>query len=172
MSIAVIAAEARELPPATRCWRSLLLISQWICLALLATVFQTTPEWENVHRLAAFSIAALLISRIAWAIFEPRRALYSGARMPMSGLEQMVNRMRALFRDGFHQASGAVVIWLVGAALVVSTVAIMLVTHTFTNLQPVEEIHEVLVYFSLGVVIAHVVGVAIAIIEWRESQQI
>ena len=170
MSIAVVAAEARKIDPASKSYGSLLRMSQWICLALIATAFLTTPEWENVHRMATFSIAALLISRIAWAVFEPRPAPRSGDRLQLNGMKQAVDRMRVPFHDAFHHAGSAIVIWLVAAALVISTAAIMLVTHKFTNLQSVEEMHEVLVYFTVGVVIAHVVGVVIASIEWREGQ--
>lgn len=148
-------------------WAPVLRLSHWVLFVLLATALLTTEHWEDVHLLAGFSITALLLSRVAWALFEPREER-PGDR-PTIGFDQQVNESWTRLRDGVIRSGGVAVIGAIGVALVACTAGMVFLTHSFTGLIAVEQMHEVLVYFTAGLVIVQVVAVFIASIEQSGS---
>jgi cytochrome b len=142
--------------------------SLWACMALILTAFLTAHDWENLYSVAGYSIAALLVSHFAWAFVGSRQRSYSIGINRMDGSGQS-NYFQ--LRDAIRRPMGASVIWWIAAALVTSTTAMIVTTHSFTGLKSVEAMHEVLVHFAAGIVIVHVVGGAIATLCSRSDRQ-
>jgi cytochrome b len=78
-------------------------------------------------------------------------------------------QMRAPRYLGHNPAGGAMVIALLSAISVISLTGYMMTTDSFWGVEWVEEVHEVSVYATLGLIALHVLGVIVASSEHSEN---
>jgi cytochrome b len=140
-------------------------LSGWSLLFLLIVAYATGEEFQHTHGIIGYGIAALLVAGIFWELIRPHDARFSGGiynlgkiwtlfRSATSGTEQP---------DALHtSAAGLVIILPILALLAASAVIIMLITHSFWGTTLVDEMHEVVAYFALGMVAFFLAAVVIA----------
>jgi cytochrome b len=136
-----------------------------VCLFLLLVVaYATGEEVQHTHMLIGYAIAALLIIGLWWELFRPHQSRYLDSIFHLT-------KVRALFQHAARKvahtnkiASGLFVLAVVITVAVIALFALILMflTHNFYPATNIDEMHEVVAYFALGLVAFHVVVVIVA----------
>lgn len=153
-----ITAETPGRPDMT--WDFLIRLSGAALFVLLVVAYSTGEEFPHTHKMIGYAIAALLAAGIFWAIIRPRHN-----RFPTTVYSP--REIKAQFRT-LPKALGF--IFLVLAALPFCAFILMMLTHTLWGTTWIDEMHEVVAYFTLGLVVFYVVMVAIASIRHVEDR--
>ena len=160
-------------PPATvKVWDPCVRIFHWSLVALFVVAFLTGDEIEWLHLTAGYAIAALVTLRIAWGFFGPRYARFSdfvkGPRAILAYVGKAI-RLEAPRTLGHNPAGGAMIVALLLLLVGLSVTGILMTTDAFWGSKTLEEVHEVLAYATLGLVVLHVIGVVLASVEHGEN---
>lgn len=132
-----------------------------VCLFLLLVVaYVTGEEYQHTHAAIGYSIAALMITQLLWELLRPHSARYFDSIFHPP-------RVRTVFqRDVGHPkiSSGFFVLVVATIIAVIALAALVLVffTHNFYPATAVDEMHEVITYLAVGLVIFHVALVIVA----------
>lgn len=138
-----------------------------VCLFLLLVVaYVTGEEFQHTHQAIGYSIAALIITQLLWELLRPHSTRYLDSIFHPPGV-------RVLFqyasRDLAHSniSSGFFVLVIATVIAVIALAALVLVffTHNFYSATAVDEMHEVVTYLAVGLVIFHITLVIIASIQ-------
>jgi cytochrome b len=160
-------------PPATvKVWDPFVRIFHWSLASLFVLAYATGDEIERVHVAAGYTIAGLLAIRIVWGFVGPRHARFSSfVRPPREVLAHLrdVALLRAPRYIGHNPAGGAMILALLAALAGTCATGYMMTTDAYWGSKPVEHVHEFLANLTLGLVVAHVLGVLIASFEHREN---
>ncbi|MDZ3835953.1 MAG: cytochrome b/b6 domain-containing protein [Rhodospirillales bacterium] len=168
---AALPADARAVPT-VRVWDPFVRIFHWSLVGLFIVAFATGDESEWLHLTAGYAIAALILLRIIWGFVGPRHARFSDfVRTPHEVTDYVRNAMR--FRAprflGHNPAGGVMILALLAMLIGISATGFMMTTGPFWGAEWVEELHEVLVYASLGLIALHVAGVVVSSLEHGEN---
>lgn len=147
-------------------------IFHWSLVGLFAFAFFTGDEWDRAHEIAGYAIAGLVAFRLVWGFVGSRHARFADfIRTPRTVLAFLRDtaRLRAPRHLGHNPAGGAMVVALLAAISIISATGYMMTTDAYWGVGWVEEVHEVAVFATLGLVALHVAGVAIASVEHREN---
>ncbi len=128
---------------------------------VLALAYFTGEEFPHTHAMIGYAIAALLVAGLYWELVR--------ARHDRSGYS-----IRRLFQTRWDvsqlgPASVVFAILFVLAILALVTLLLIGTTHTFWGLS-VDEMHEVVAYFAIGLTVFYVVMVLIASLERIENR--
>jgi len=160
-------------PPAkVKVWDPFVRVFHWSLAILFPVAYATGDEIENVHIAAGYAIAGLLVARIVWGFIGPRYARFSNfVRPPMEVLTYLrdVALLRAPRYIGHNPAGGAMIIALLAALMGTAITGYMMTTDAYWGAKWVEVIHETLANLTVGLVVAHVLGVLVASFEHREN---
>jgi hypothetical protein len=96
-----------------------------------------------------------VVVAILWAVIRPRYAQFPPTVYSPRGI-------RALFQNADRVPRTLVSVFLILAALPLCALILMLLTHTLWGTTRIDEMHEVVAYFALGLVALHVAMVGIA----------
>lgn len=161
------------MPPATvKVWDPFVRVFHWSLVALFVFAFLTGDEWQGPHELAGYVVAALVAARILWGLIGSRHARFSTfVRSPVEvarfiGATARFSAPRYL---GHNPAGAAMILALLAAIGVIATTGYMMTTDAYWGVEWVEELHETAAWATLGLIVLHVAGVAIASIEHREN---
>lgn len=175
--MAEVSLEGREIAPGQsggriKVWDPLVRIFHWSLVALFAFSFFTGDEWKSAHILSGYAIGSLLAVRIVWGLVGTRHArfmnfLYS-PRTILAFLKDSLS-MRAKRYVGHNPAGGAMVLLLIAMISGIVTSGYMMTTDMFWGIEWVEELHQALVYSTLGLIALHLAGVVLASLEHREN---
>jgi cytochrome b len=158
--------------PMVRVWDPFVRIFHWSLVALFIIAFVTGDEIEQLHIAAGYAIAVLVALRIVWGFIGPRHARFSdfvrGPAATLDHLRQSV-RGRAPRFLGHNPAGGLMTVALLGMLVAISVTGVMLTSDAFWGAQWVEDLHEGLVYLTLGLIALHVAGVVLASYEHGEN---
>lgn len=160
------------LPAEVRVWDPLVRIFHWSLVGLFIFAFATGDEWDKPHEIAGYIIAGLVALRIIWGFVGSRHARFSDfVRGPGEVIRFLRDtiRLKAPRHLGHNPAGGIMVIALLLAIAVVCATGYMMTTDALWGTEWVEEVHEVAVYGTLGLVILHVLGVIVASSEHSEN---
>ncbi|MBR0857016.1 cytochrome b/b6 domain-containing protein [Bradyrhizobium liaoningense] len=161
------------MPSATvKVWDPFVRIFHWSLVASFVIAYATGDEIERVHVAAGYAIAALLAARIAWGFVGPRHARFSNfVRPPREVLAYIrdVAMLRAPRYIGHNPAGGAMIVALLVALAGTCATGYMMTTDAYWGSKLVEHVHEFLANLTVGLVVAHVIGVLIASFEHREN---
>ncbi|UVO26996.1 cytochrome b/b6 domain-containing protein [Bradyrhizobium arachidis] len=164
---------AGAMPPATiKVWDPFVRIFHWSLASLFVLAYATGDEIERVHVAAGYTIAGLLAIRIVWGFVGPRHARFSSfVRPPREVLAHLrdVALLRAPRYIGHNPAGGAMIVALLVALAGMCATGYMMTTDAYWGSKAVEHVHEFLANLTVGLVVAHVVGVLIASFEHREN---
>jgi cytochrome b len=158
--------------PTVRVWDLFVRIFHWSLVALFIVAFATGDEIERVHIAVGYTIAALVAARIVWGFVGSRYARFSNfVRRPAETLHYMRQalRGRAPRYIGHNPAGGLMTLALLGMIIAISGTGLMMTTDVFWGAEWVEDVHEGLVYATLGLIALHVAGVVVTSIEHREN---
>lgn len=160
------------LPAEVRVWDPFVRIFHWSLAGLFMFAFATGDEWDKPHEIAGYVIAGLVALRIIWGFVGSRHARFSDfVRGPGEVIRFIRDtlRFRAPRHLGHNPAGGIMVVALLLAISAVCATGYMMTTDAFWGTEWVEEVHEVTVYGTLGLVMLHVLGVIVASSEHSEN---
>jgi cytochrome b len=155
-----------------RVWDPFVRIFHWSLVALFIVAFVTGDEIERVHIAVGYTIAGLVVARIVWGFTGPHHARFSNfVRRPAETIDYMRKAVRggAPRYIGHNPAGGLMTIALLGMILAISGTGFMMTTSAFWGAEWVEDLHEGLVYATMGLIALHVAGVIVTSIEHREN---
>jgi cytochrome b len=161
------------MPPATvKVWDPFVRTFHWSLVACFVIAYATGDELERVHVAAGYVIAGLLAARIVWGFVGPRHARFSDfIRPPREVLAYVrdVLMFRAPRYSGHNPAGGAMIVALLIALAGTCATGYMMATDAFWGSKLVEHVHEFLANLTVGLVVAHVIGVLIMSFQHREN---
>ena len=161
------------MPPATvRVWDPLVRIFHWSLVPLFTFAFVTADEWDSAHETAGYAIAALVAIRIIWGLLGSRHARFSDFVRGPSAVARFLKdsaSLQAKRHIGHNPAGGAMVLALLFSIGVIAATGFMMTTDTYWGVEWVEDVHELIVYGTLGLIALHVGGVIFASFEHREN---
>jgi cytochrome b len=140
--------------------------------ALFVVAYATGDEIERVHIAAGYAIAGLIAARVVWGFIGPRHARFSNfVRPPREVLAYLrdVLLLRAPRYIGHNPAGGAMIIALLAMLAGTCITGYMMTTDAYWGSKWVEEVHETMAHLTVGLAVAHILGVLIASFESREN---
>ena len=136
-------------------WDLLIRLS-WIGLfVLLAVAYATGDEYPHTHVMIGYAIAALVITGIFWIVIRPRHARFPQIEYSPRGITAQINKA------GIAPKALASVFFIL-ATLPLCALVVMLLTHLLWGTTRVDEMHEVVAYFAIGLTVLYTAMVAIA----------
>lgn len=162
-----------EMPPATvKVWDPFVRIFHWSLASLFVLAYASGDEIELVHVAAGYTLAGLLAARIIWGLIGPRHARFSSfVRPPREVLAYLreVVMLRAPRYIGHNPAGAAMIVTLLAALAGTCATGYMMTTDAYWGSKLIEHVHEFLANLTVGLIVAHVLGVLIASFEHREN---
>ena len=110
-----------------------------------------------------YGIAALLAVSIFWAIVRPRRAPFPAAVYTPRGI-------KAQFQNAAGLPRTLASVFSIMAALPLCALLLMAFTHTLWGTTWIDEMHEVVAYFALGLIVVYAVMVGLASSNFIENR--
>ncbi|MBJ6125617.1 cytochrome b/b6 domain-containing protein [Microvirga splendida] len=166
------AAAASSQTKTVRVWDPFVRIFHWSLVGLFALAFVTGDEIEWLHIRIGYAIAALVALRIVWGFIGTRHARFGDfVRSPseIAIYSAQVLRLRAPRHLGHNPAGGAMVVALLVMIAGIAATGFAMTTDAFWGSQWVEDLHEGLVYATIGLIILHVAGVVFSSLEHGEN---
>ena len=169
-----------------RVWDPVVRIFHWLLVLGFFTAYFVEPEESSVHVLAGYAVLGLVLIRVIWGFVGSEHARFSDfVYRPSVVLRYLFEtvRFRAKRYLGHSPAGGTMAIVLL-VALPATTVSGLMAYGADQRQGPLatwmtgvskekgevlEEVHETLACITLGLVILHLVGVAVASRSHREN---
>jgi cytochrome b len=171
-SAAVAQAGRDPRPTEVKVWDPLVRTFHWSLLAAFVVAWTTGDELDRIHVLAGYVVLGLVAFRILWGLVGSKHARFTDfVRWPatVAAYVRDIVRFRAKRYVGHNPAGGAMVIALLVMLGLISATGYMMTTDVFWGVEWVEEAHELAVNATLGLVLVHILGVALASFEHREN---
>lgn len=171
-------------------WDPLVRLFHWSLVAAFFTAFTTGNVWEEVHIVAGYTIAGLVLFRLLWGFIGPRHARFRDfIRAPATVLRYIreLGTKRPVRYLGHNPPGGWMVVMLL-LSLVLTAFSGMMAYGTFSGTMkqlgtaiagdafeiiPVyeffESLHAVLAPMTLALVALHVSGVVVTSLLYREN---
>ncbi len=160
-------------PPAmVRIWDPFVRVFHWALVTFFLVAYVTGDEIEKVHVAAGYMIAALVAARIVWGMIGSRHARFASfVRPPGEVLSYLRDAMllRARRYLGHNPAGGAMIVALLAVLIGTCVTGFLLTTDAYWGAKWVEEMHEFFANLTVGLVVAHILGVLVASFEHREN---
>jgi cytochrome b len=182
MTVSKSAVEAAGIMPAAaassskattvRVWDPFVRIFHWSLVALFAIAFVTGDEFEWLHIRIGYAIAALVALRIVWGLVGTRHARFSDfVRSPQETATyvRQAYQWNAPRYLGHNPAGGAMILALLIMIAGIAATGFAMTTDAFWGSEWVEDLHEGLVYTTVGLIILHVAGVVFSSMEHGEN---
>lgn len=130
---------------------------------LLVVAYVTGEETQHTHAILAYAFGGLVITQTWWEMFRPHASRYVDSVFHPKRVAELFNRVSS---DLAHRkiATGTFVLAVAMVIAIISLSALVLVflTHNLYSATAVDEMHEVVAYFALGLVVFHIALVIIA----------
>ncbi|MBM6583870.1 cytochrome b/b6 domain-containing protein [Microvirga sp. BT689] len=155
-----------------RVWDTFVRIFHWSLVGLFTVAFATGDEIEWLHIRVGYAIAALVALRIVWGFVGSRHARFSDfVRSPseIATYSGQALRFRAPRYLGHNPAGGAMVVALLVMIGGIAATGFAMTTDAFWGSQWVEDLHEGLVYATIGLIVLHVAGISFSSLEHGEN---
>jgi hypothetical protein len=136
-------------------WDLLIRLSGIALLVLLVIAYSTGEEFPHTHVMIGYAIAALMAGAIFWAVIRPHHAQFPPT-------VYSPRAVKAMFQNADRVPKMLASIFLILAALPLCALLLMLLTHTLWGTTWIDEMHEVVVYFAVGLVAFYVAMVGVA----------
>ena len=136
-------------------WDLLIRLSGIALLVLLVIAYSTGEEFPHTHVMIGYAIAALVAVGIFWAVIRPHHVQFPPTVYSPRGI-------KALFQNADRVPKTLASMFLILAALPLCALILMLLTHTLWGTTWIDEMHEVVAYFAVGLVAFYVAMVGIA----------
>ena len=136
-------------------WDLLIRISGVALFILLIAAYSTGEEFPHTHTMIGYAIATLLAAGIFWAVVRPHHAQFPPTVYSLRGV-------KVLFQNAGRVPKTLASVFLIMAALPLCALILMLLTHTLWGTTWIDEMHEVVAYFTVGLVVFYLAMVGIA----------
>jgi cytochrome b len=136
-------------------WDLLIRLSGIALLVLLVIAYSTGEEYPHTHVMIGYAIAALVAVGIFWAVIRPHHLQFPPTVYSPRGI-------MALFQNADRVPRTLASMFLILAALPLCALMLMVLTHTLWGTTWIDEMHEVVAYFAVGLVAFYVAMVGIA----------
>ncbi|TPG48611.1 cytochrome B [Rhodanobacter glycinis] len=152
-------------------WDPLIRVFHWSLAGLfLANFF--TEDGELAHRGIGYAILALLAVRFAWGWIGTRHARFgdwvAGPRRVRGYLrDRLAGRSRRQL--GHNPGAAVMILALLAGVLLVGATGWLQTTDAFFGTPWLEELHELLAYGVLGLVVVHVLAAVGESVHYREN---
>lgn len=153
-------------------WDGFVRVFHWSLVSLFAIAFLTGDELETVHVWSGYAIAVLIAARIFWGFVGSRHARFADFVQPPShvlGFLKDMAAMRAKRHLGHNPAGGMMILALIAMIGAISISGYLMTTDAFWGAEWVEDLHELAVWSTLGLIVLHVGGVIFASLEHKEN---
>ena len=127
-------------------------------LALLVVAYATGEEFEHTYMLIGCAIAALIVTNLYWELVRPHSLHLRGAHAPHITLAAALRGSLTLDAPAFV----AIAVLVLTAVLAAVALILMAATHHLWPATAVDEMHEAVAYFALGLVALYIATVLIA----------
>ena len=155
-----------------RVWDPFVRLFHWSLVGLFAVALATGDEVERLHIRIGYAIAALVALRIVWGFVGSRHARFSdfvhSPRDTATYLRQAA-QWKAPRYLGHNPAGGAMVVALLVMIGGIAATGFAMTTDAFWGSQWIEDLHEGLVYTTIGLIVLHVVGIIFSSLEHGEN---
>ena len=167
-------AAAASLPEGktVRVWDPFVRIFHWSLVSLFVLAFVTGDESEWLHIRIGYAIAALVALRIVWGFVGTRHAQFRDfirAPRELAAYLGQALQWRAPRHLGHNPAGGAMVVALLAMIAGIAATGFAMTTDAFWGAEWVEDLHEGLVYTTVGLIVLHVAGVIFSSLEHGEN---
>lgn len=136
-------------------WDLLIRLSGIALFVLLVVAYSTGEEFPYTHVMIGYAIATLVAVGILWEVVRPRHARFSPNIYSPAGI-------KAQFQHADTVPKTLASLFLILAALPMCALILMLLTHTVWGTTWIDEMHEVVAYFAVGLVVFYLAMVGIA----------
>lgn len=158
--------------PTVRVWDWIVRLFHWSLVLSFALAWLTSHSSEDIHHLAGYAAAALILLRLVWGIAGTHYARFAqftrGPRTVLGYLRAIATGSEARY-IGHNPAGGAMVLTLMAAMLATAITGWMSTTDQFWGVDWVTEAHELSAKGLLLLVFVHIAGVALASFRHREN---
>lgn len=158
--------------PTVRVWDWGVRLFHWGLVLSFATAWLTSHSSEDIHHMAGYAAAALIVLRVIWGIIGTHYARFSqftrGPRTILEYLGAIATGSEARY-IGHNPAGGAMVMTLMAAMIVTAFTGWMTTTEQFWGIEWVSRTHELSAKGVLLLVLVHLVGVTLASVRHREN---
>jgi hypothetical protein len=144
-------------------WDLLIRVSGIALFALLIIAYTTGEEYPHTHRMIGYGMAVLLAVGIFWLAVRP----HDGRLLPINYSPRLIT---ARLRNADGLARTLMSLFFVLAALPLCALIMILVTHTLWGTTWIDEMHEVVAYFVIGLVAFYSAIVGIASIQYIDER--
>jgi cytochrome b len=170
----------------TRVWDPLVRVVHWLVVVGFFTAYVVEPEDGSIHALAGYTVLGLALVRVAWGFVCSEHARFSDFVYRPSIVQRHLAdtvHFRTKRYLGHSPGGGAMVIALLAALLATTVSGLMIygaeqhagsiaswmVGVSKDGEKMLEEIHETLANVTLGLIVLHLIGVALASWSHREN---
>ena len=155
-----------------RVWDLVVRLFHWSLVASFVVAWLTRHGNENVHYLAGYAAAGLVVLRVAWGVVGTHYARFRqftrSPRTTLKYLGDIVTGREARYL-GHNPAGAAMIIALLIAMTATALTGWMQTTDQFWGEEWVTEIHEKLADGLLLLVLAHIAGGILASVRHHEN---
>lgn len=152
-------------------WDPFVRIFHWALVLCFTVAWLSAEEWQDLHELAGYTVAALVLLRVIWGLFGSRYARFSQfVRSPGKVVDYLKairggNEVRHI---GHNPAGGMMVLALLGS-LSLLTLSGWLGTDIFWGEDWIEAVHALMGNVLVVLIALHLGGVILASLRHRES---
>ncbi|ACL61001.1 cytochrome b/b6 domain-containing protein [Methylobacterium nodulans] len=155
-----------------RVWDPFVRLFHWSLVGLFVLAFTTGDEIEWLHIRVGYAIAALVALRVVWGFVGSRHVRFSDfVRSPreIATYLHRAARCQAPRYLGHNPAGGAMVVALLVTIAGIAATGFAMTTDAFWGAQWMEDLHEGLVYTTIGLIALHVAGIVFSSLEHGEN---
>lgn len=136
-------------------WDLLIRTSGIALFVLLIVAYSTGDEFPHTHVMIGYAIAAVFVFAIFWEMIRAH-----DDRLPP--IVYSLRGIKTLFQNAGMISRALASLFSILVALPLCALVLMLLTHTVWGTTWIDEMHEVVAYFAVGLVVFYVVMVGIA----------
>lgn len=156
-------------PASIKVWDPFVRLFHWSLVSFFTIAWITADEWDRIHEIMGYAVAALVGLRIIWGMVGSRHARFSDfIYRPSTVIGYLKDSLRVKARRylGHNPAGGTMVVVLLLSLVAVSATGFML---TYWTAEWVEDLHEAVANLTVGLVVVHVGGVIFSSVKHREN---
>jgi cytochrome b len=163
---------ARPFPAMARVWDPVVRIFHWSLVLSFVVAWFTSRSSEDIHHLAGYVAAAVVLVRLLWGFLGTPYARFSQfIRNPMVVVRYLIDMLtgREARYIGHNPAGGMMVLALIAAMAATVLTGWMSTTDAYFGVEWVQRAHDLIAHGLLLLVFLHLGGVVFASLRHREN---